>query len=107
MIEIKRNDFEIMDQIVTRALVSLPEYKRMDAMMDLMNAHKDIPLDLQGLLDADIYNFMHDIIGIHNHLNRRNGRLENGFCPRYAIPQTYNASVRKAFSQGTVGVTTH
>ena len=40
-------------------------------------------LDLNGLLNADETNFMHDMAGIHNHLNRETKKLDNCFVPRY------------------------
>ncbi len=41
-------------------------------------------LDLNGLLKADEMNFRHDIVGIHNNLNRQTKKLENCFVPRFA-----------------------
>lgn len=48
------------------------------------------PLDLNGLLDADDFNFAHDAFGIARHLDRRDdsetaGELGGFFLPRYAI----------------------
>lgn len=41
-------------------------------------------LDLEGLRDANEYDFVHDVVGINHHLNRRNGELKDFFLPRYA-----------------------
>jgi len=41
-------------------------------------------LDLNGLLNADDTNFMHDMAGIHIHLNRETKKLDNCFVPRFA-----------------------
>ena len=53
-------------------------------MMDISAAHKSQPLDIDRWLAADDSNFMHDLIGIHNHINRETGKLENAFMPRFA-----------------------
>lgn len=37
---------------------------------------------ISALKDADDGTFIHDIVGIHNHINRRTGKLENCFLPR-------------------------
>ena len=44
-------------------------------------------LDLQGLLDADEFNFRHDIYGIEKHMDTKTGKLQNHFWPRFAISQ--------------------
>lgn len=41
-------------------------------------------LDLNGLLNTDETNFSHDIVGIHNNLNRQTKKLGNCFVPRFA-----------------------
>lgn len=58
----------------------------MTFMMDVENAHKDIPMDLEALLKADKFNFTHDVFGIGNHMNRETGHLEGCFVPRFALP---------------------
>ena len=57
---------------------------KLQAMMDISAAHKAQPLDIDRWLAADDFNFMHDLIGIHNHINRETGKLENSFMPRFA-----------------------
>ena len=57
---------------------------KLQAMMDISAAHKSQPLDIDRWLAADDFNFMHDLIGIHNHINRETGKLENSFLPRFA-----------------------
>ena len=42
------------------------------------------PLRLPELLVADDLNFAHDVFGIMRHFNRREGKLEHCFVPRYA-----------------------
>lgn len=41
-------------------------------------------LDLKALSDADEFNFRHDIVGIHNNLDRNTKKLNDCFLPRYA-----------------------
>jgi len=63
------------------------EYQRpfIDIAMDLEATHcNGNPLKLQELLEADDFNFTHDILGIQRHLNRTTGQLENCFVPRYS-----------------------
>lgn len=61
------------------------DYPIMDADMDLTAAHcNGTPLDLSALLAADDANFAHDVFGIRRHLNRKTGKLENCFSPRFS-----------------------
>lgn len=61
-----------------------PEFIR----MELTVVHDDIvPLRLQELLDANDFDFMHDISGIHQHLVYGKGKVSkfaNCFAPRFA-----------------------
>jgi len=53
--------------------------------MDLAATHKNgCPLDLERLAGFDDFNLMHDVIGIHTHLDRATGRLTGHFLPRCA-----------------------
>ena len=84
MVDQKRVDL-IMD-IVDRGWETMEgHYKdKLCMIMDIDFADRDCPLELQELLDADDGNFYHDIIGIHNNLNRQTKKLENCFLPRHA-----------------------
>jgi hypothetical protein len=70
--------------IANRALVFFPDRDERDILMDLTAAHLACPLRLQDLLDADDFNFVHDIAGIAHHLNRQTFRFEDCFAPRFA-----------------------
>jgi hypothetical protein len=62
-------------------------YERINLIMDLTAAdgvNDNSPLDWEKFVNADNFNFMHDIGGICKHMNRANGRLENCFVPRCA-----------------------
>lgn len=75
-------DFVLVAQICKRAYKLLPDAK--DLNMDIMATHiSGCPLRLQELLDADDGNFLHDISGIHHHLDRETGKLLDCFLPRY------------------------
>lgn len=54
--------------------------------MDLSACHSNgCPLHLSRLLDANELDFVHDIVGIHRHINRKTGQLEGAFLPRFAV----------------------
>jgi hypothetical protein len=51
--------------------------------MDISACHiTDCKLDLQKLLEADDYNFAHDVVGIRTNLDRDTRKLLNCFLPR-------------------------
>lgn len=60
-------------------------YNQMDALMDIDACHSNgNPLKLGALLEADDFNFGHDVFGIRQHINRTTGKLEHCFVPRYS-----------------------
>jgi len=64
-------------------------YDTQEAWMDVSAAHANgCPLDLAKLLAADNFDFVHDVFGIRNHIDRRTGKLDNCFLPRCAAPQS-------------------
>lgn len=58
-------------------------FSKVSLAMDLECIDSEIGLRLDDLLNADDFNFSHDILGIQYHLNRRTKQLENYFLPRY------------------------
>jgi len=54
--------------------------------MDIIATHiSGCPLLLKELLNnANDFDFIHDVSGIHRHLDRETGKLENFFIPRFA-----------------------
>ena len=85
--KVSQKERELIDKIVDRALRMADgsgiAYDRMDAEMDIIATHANgCPLKLQELLEADDFNFTHDVFGIRHHLNRETGQLENHFSPR-------------------------
>ena len=63
------------------------EWRKDHAFMDIAACHEKCPLRLNALLQADDFNFAHDVFGINRHLNRETYELEDCFVPRYAAPE--------------------
>lgn len=87
---ISRETMEIQHQIADRAVLMAKsigiKYVKMDVIMDIDAAHSNgNPLKLGELLKADDFNFAHDVFGIRKNINRKTGKLENCFVPRYSI----------------------
>lgn len=85
-------DAAVIKQIVDRAWQVSKDaragVKKLDFMMDLTAAHcNGCPLDLDDLLHAPHFDFVHDVFGIYRHLNRETGKLEDCFVPRCAMRQ--------------------
>lgn len=62
---------------------------RLSLIMDLKCVHDEVGLRLEGLLEADSFNFAHDIIGIQNNIDRSKKELANHFLPRYTDIKLY------------------
>lgn len=68
--------------------------KRASKMFDTLDAitimilvtevHRSLPLRLQDLVEADDFNFSHDISGICRHWDRAARVMQNCFRPRFA-----------------------
>lgn len=80
------NEQEKYVKIVERAEKQGYEGDRLSLLMDIESAHKHFGLDLEGLLNADNFNFNHDITGIINNIDRSTYPATNFNCfvPRYA-----------------------
>lgn len=82
----------MIGEIVKRAHRIFPEIfsagrDGLDLRMDLDATHSNgCPLDLQKLLDAPEFDFIHDLGGIVRHLDRETGALKDHFWPRCAKP---------------------
>lgn len=60
---------------------------RQSRLMDLLAAdgvNGNQPLDWKALVEFDDFNFIHDVGGIHNTIDRSTGKLTKGFLPRCA-----------------------
>lgn len=87
--EFTGKDFQDFEAIIDRA-VRLKIYarrERLDCSMDISAAYVHCPLRLDDLLAADNFNFAHDVAGIKRHINRKTGKLESCFLPRFAKPE--------------------
>jgi hypothetical protein len=83
--KISAEDEILIDSIVARA-VNKHEINILELNMDLTACHANgCPLRLKELLEADEFNFWHDIFGIRNRMDRTTGKLSNHFLPRYAV----------------------
>jgi hypothetical protein len=88
--KISNKDFNLIVQIAERVESDIPNYpdKRQTMIMDLNACHSNgMPLQLEELLKADIFDFTHDIYGIRRHIDRTTGKLQDSFVPRYAQPE--------------------
>lgn len=84
-----REDADTILAIVQRAKAIYKSHEiDLDAFaltMDITAVHVNgCPLKLQELLAADNMNFLHDVSGIHRHINRETGALMDCFLPRFA-----------------------
>lgn len=80
-----KEDTELISKIVKKAFELWPATitDSFSLNMDLTATHLNgNPLDLLRLLNADKFNFSHDIFGIMEHINRNTGKLDDCFIPR-------------------------
>lgn len=86
-----KTERDLIEKIAERADAEIFErglvQSRMVTMMDVTVVNNACPLDLARLLEADAYEFAHDVTGIRRHLNRKTGELEGCFLPRFARGQ--------------------
>lgn len=92
---VSKEDAKIIEDIVTRAREIAyrlgAEFDQMKTYMDITACHANgTPLKLQALMDADDFNFVHDVFGISRHMDRDSksftcGQCINGFHPRFAL----------------------
>lgn len=83
-------DRALIEAIANRALEELgPEIfgddPKTQVAMSITACHVNgCILDLQRLLGADRFNFLHDVVGIDRHVSRQTGRLDRFFQPRFS-----------------------
>lgn len=81
--KITAGDSTVINDIAVRALLRHDlQVKKMDLTMDLEAAHIAEPLDLVKLLNFRDGDFLHDVVGIINNIDRTTGALGNCFSPR-------------------------
>ena len=83
--KLTHSDLAKVNQAVDRALELLPwESMKMDLHMDLTASVIQGHINLDKLLTFDDSNFIHDVVGVVQHLNRQTGEMMNCFLPRSA-----------------------
>ena len=55
----------------------------LDLILDISSVNTNYGLRLEEFLKADSTNFLHDLFGIYNNLNRKTKKLDNCFVPRF------------------------
>lgn len=76
-------EIDLIVKIANRASIILKR-KKIDYLMDIELVHQTVGLRLTDFLEADTYDFWHDIFGITENLDRETGELKNNFVPRFA-----------------------
>lgn len=80
-----KKEAELIFSIAKRAIKENSQLNLTTVNMDITATHcNGCKLKLQELLDADNFNFFHDVYGIMQNVSRRTGRLQNCFLPRYS-----------------------
>lgn len=80
-----KSEYRLISKIARRAVNKWQHLNHQHVEMDISAAHcNGCPMDLQKLLDADDFNFAHDVLGIRKHLDRETGKLRDCFLPRFA-----------------------
>ena len=81
----EKETIKVIGQIADRAVTINPAYDKTTVMMDLLVIYDTgVEMRWEELLNAPVFDFMHDINGINQHLNRNTYKLEDCFWPRYA-----------------------
>ena len=78
--EDRKTVWAIVERAVNAGIYDEP----LDADMDISAVCFHTPLRLTDLLNADQFQFAHDMRGIQRHINRQTGELEHFFLPRFA-----------------------
>ena len=86
---VSAKDYALIEKIVARAM-DIFHYEQVP--VDKLNLQMDITavhlngcrLRLKDLLEADQFNFLHDVTKISTHIDRETGQLRDYFMPRFA-----------------------
>lgn len=86
-------DRNLCIKIARRAKKINPRIVESDTALDLAATHLNgCKLRLEEMVKADDFNLMHDVYGIGRHLNRKTGKLERFFLPRFHKTKTKEAA---------------
>lgn len=78
-------DKELLHKITTRYREHFPKEDWVQVELDFTACHLNgCPLDLAALFATDDFNFLHDVCGIRDNLDRTTGRFTTHFWPRFA-----------------------
>ena len=81
----EKETIKVIGEIANRAVAFNPSYDKTVVVMDLLVIYETgVEMRWDELLNAPVFDFMHDINGINQHLNRNTYKLEDCFWPRYA-----------------------
>jgi len=81
---------DLFRAVVWRCRNELPKWYGDDGLSwccDLDTAHNDIGLDFHKLLYSPCEDFVHDVVGISNNVDRYKLKVMNNFVPRCALPE--------------------
>lgn len=92
--KVTKQEYETINKIAHRAAMLLHIKQRAgkageqafikDCSMDVSATHvSGCPLRLEELLAAGEFDFLHDVVQISKHLDRKTGKIDTTFCPRY------------------------
>ena len=89
MKKLSREEINLCDKIVTRAQsLGLYEDNRVTAFLDVQNAAKYFNMRLEEWLNAESFDFIHDIVGIYKAIDRSKYPADFSndpwFLPRFA-----------------------
>lgn len=86
-LELTLDEDNLISAIVGRYISMKPgfEPRTIQIIMDIAYCHHHAPLDLEGLLQARDADFVHDVSGIINHIDRTTGRMRDLFSPRFTM----------------------
>lgn len=85
---------------------ALSDETKLEVQMDLTACHcNGCPLDLQRLLEIRDFDFIHDVAGIRNNIDRTTGKLKGFFLPRLGLLDNH-ARERLSLLRTLQGLTT-
>jgi hypothetical protein len=86
MKKLTNEETNLIFQIAHRAGRMMFSGMTLDFALDISCAHLDTPLNLQKFLDSPDFDFAHDVIGIHQHIDHNTRKIDGRFLPRCAQP---------------------
>ena len=79
---------DLFNKVVKRAVNECNYYKdEVSYRCDLLNAHTDLGLDFEKLLNFGKEDFHHDMYGLSSNIDRYKMKVMNDFLPRCALPE--------------------